>query len=152
MPVIRKSDVSLEYPTSAHIARGFGEFTAKLYSDDGGLTQFGAFVEVLPPGSRSGNAHWHEHEDEFIYVLEGTLRVCEGDLEHDLLPGDAAAFRANHPVGHFLKNVSSHDVSYLVVGTRAERDVVHLTDEDGVLHRTGKTRVWTDTKGQTIDR
>jgi hypothetical protein len=27
-----------------------GPYAAELYSDTGGLTQFGAFVEILPPG------------------------------------------------------------------------------------------------------
>jgi hypothetical protein len=43
------------------------------FSDTGGITQFGAFVECLPPGSRSSLCHWHLREDEFVYMLEGEV-------------------------------------------------------------------------------
>ncbi|WP_394153748.1 hypothetical protein [Loktanella salsilacus] len=36
-----------------------GPYTAVLLSDSGGLTQFGAFIETLPPGSASSTLHWH---------------------------------------------------------------------------------------------
>ena len=43
-------------------------------------------------------------------------------------------------------------MTYLVVGTRAERDVAHLTDEDAVMRRDGDCKVWTDRAGKLIDR
>ncbi|MFO1033714.1 MAG: cupin domain-containing protein [Hyphomicrobiales bacterium] len=36
-----------------------------------GLTQFGVNLATLPPGVWSSYRHWHEKEDEFIYVLSG---------------------------------------------------------------------------------
>ena len=54
------------------------------FSDAGGLTQFGAYVQVLPPGARSSDRHYHEQEDEFLYVLSGTPTVIEEDGEHEL--------------------------------------------------------------------
>ncbi len=60
--------------------------TAELLSDTGGLTQFGAFTETLPPGSKSSYRHWHETEDEFLYVLNGTPTVVENDGPHILVP------------------------------------------------------------------
>jgi uncharacterized cupin superfamily protein len=47
-------------------------------SEAGGLTQFGACVEVLQPGSRLSIRHWHSAEDEFVYVLEGEVTAIEG--------------------------------------------------------------------------
>ena len=38
-------------------------------SDAGGLTQFGAHLVTLQPGARSSDRHWHEAEDEFLYLL-----------------------------------------------------------------------------------
>ena len=35
-------------------------------SEVGELSQFGAFVEVLQPGSRSSIRHWHSAEDEMV--------------------------------------------------------------------------------------
>ena len=54
MPVIRKFDVPIEQPAAPD---ALGSYTAALYSDAGGLTQFGEFTEPLPPGSRSSQTH-----------------------------------------------------------------------------------------------
>ena len=32
----------------------------------------------LPPGNWSSQRHWHSHEDEFVYVLEGELTLAFG--------------------------------------------------------------------------
>ena len=71
MPIIRKSEVPVDSPK---MPDALGSFAAALYSDAGGLTQFGAFTETLPPGSRSSLKHWHETEDEFILVIAGTWK------------------------------------------------------------------------------
>ena len=75
-------------------------------SEAGGLTQFGALIQVLPPGSRSSIKHWHSAEDEMIYVLEGHITLIEGETETLLKPGDAATFRAGDSTGHCLENRS----------------------------------------------
>jgi uncharacterized cupin superfamily protein len=36
-----------------------------------GLTQFGVNLETLAPNAESALRHWHDLEDEFVYVLEG---------------------------------------------------------------------------------
>jgi len=71
MPVIRPGDAPIEQPDAPHPV--LGSYTAHLLSDAGGLTQFGAFTETLPPGSRSSLRHWHVTEDEFIYMLSGII-------------------------------------------------------------------------------
>ena len=45
-----------------------GRFRKRL-GDAGGLTQFGVNLCRLEPGSASSQRHWHEKEDEFVYVL-----------------------------------------------------------------------------------
>ena len=42
-----------------------------------GLTQFGVNLTRLKPGAASSLRHWHEKEDEFVYVLEGELVLIE---------------------------------------------------------------------------
>lgn len=100
-----------------------------------GLTQFGAFIEILQPGARSFIKHWHSAEDEMVYVLEGEVTLVEGETETVLRPGDAAAFRAGTPVGHCLKNLSNEPTRCMVVGTRAAVDVITYPDHDRVLRR-----------------
>lgn len=104
-------------------------------SEAGGLTQFGAFIEILQPGSRSSIKHWHSAEDEMVYVLEGEITLIEGSTETLLRPGDAATFRAGVPVGHYLENRSGNATRCLIVGTRASIDKITYPDHDRVCHR-----------------
>ena len=126
-----------------------GPYRALLFSDSGGLTQFGAFVEILPPGSSSSVKHWHAHEDEMVYVLVGDVTLHEGDSQTLMRPGDAATFKAGDPAGHCLENRSEAEVRYLVIGTRSDGDVVTYPDHDRILHwnRATQSRHWTDHAG-----
>jgi uncharacterized cupin superfamily protein len=118
-------------------------------SDAGGLTQFGAFVEVLQPGSRSALKHWHSTEDEMVYVLDGEITVIEGNEEMLLRAGDAATFRAGVPVGHCLENRSAAPTRCLVVGTRAPVDRITYPDHDRIClrDRSLPDDLWTDAAG-----
>jgi uncharacterized cupin superfamily protein len=95
-----------------------------------GLTQFGVNITRIEPGQSSALRHWHEQEDEFIYVLEGELVLIENDGETVLKPGDAAGFAANNGNGHQLVNRSDRDAVYFEVGSRAKSERVHYPDID----------------------
>ncbi|MFZ6673545.1 cupin domain-containing protein [Undibacterium sp. Xuan67W] len=118
-------------------------------SEVGQLTQFGAFIEILQPGSRSSKKHWHSKEDEMIYVLEGEITVIEGAHESVLHPGDVATFLANVAVGHFLENRSQSPTKCLVVGPRAPFDTITYPDHARVCHRdrSQPEDIWTDLQG-----
>src|SRR5256885_4032919 len=49
-----------------------------------GLTRIGINLTMLPPGKESSMRHWHTHEDEFVYVLEGEV-VLRTDAGEQLL-------------------------------------------------------------------
>ena len=116
----------------------------------GGLRQFGAFIEILPPGSTSSIKHWHSAEDEMVYVLEGEVTLTEGHTEVVLRPGDAATFRAGDPVGHFLENRSSASTRCLVIGIRAPLDTITYPDHDRICvrDRSLPDDIWTDSAGR----
>jgi uncharacterized cupin superfamily protein len=113
-----------------------------------GLDQFGVNLTTLKPGAWSSQRHWHQAEDELIYMLEGEVVLCEDGGETVLRPGDAAAWKANTPNGHCLVNRSSRDAVFLEVGTRAKHDRAEYPDidmrfekEDGggrFLHKSGE--------------
>ena len=103
-----------------------GPYRAILFSDSGGLTQFGAFEEILPPGASSSVKHWHVGEDEMVYVLQGEVTLYEGDESVVMRSGDAATFKAGVPIGHCLKNRSNTEARCLVIGTRSSVDVVTI--------------------------
>jgi uncharacterized cupin superfamily protein len=100
-----------------------------------GLTQFGVNLTRLKPGAASSLRHWHEAEDEFIYVLEGEIMLIEDGGETLLRPGDAAGFKAGVANGHQLVNKSQRDALILEVGTRAARERAHYSEVDLVLDR-----------------
>jgi uncharacterized cupin superfamily protein len=79
--------------------------------------------------------HWHQHEDELIYMLEGELVLIEDAGEIVLKPGDAAAFKSGVANGHCLVNRTANDVVYLEIGTRAAFDRVNYPDDDLTLER-----------------
>ena len=100
-----------------------------------GLTQFGVNISRIKAGSASALRHWHEQEDEFIYMLEGELVLKENDGECVLKPGDAAGFKAGSGNAHCLINRSGRDAVYLEVGTRAKSERVHYPDVDFMMER-----------------
>ena len=124
-----------------------GTFQAELLSDAGGLTQFGAFIETLTPGSATSRPHWHQNEDEMVYVLSGTFTLCEGDSKNLLLPGDTATFQAGTPVGHCLHNDGDTDARYLVIGTRSGDDVVTYTDNGDTVTIAKGTKTYRNAAG-----
>jgi len=118
-------------------------------SEAGELTQFGAFIEVLQPGSRSSIKHWHSSEDELVYVLDGEITLIEGSDASPLRAGDAATFKAGVSVGHFLENRSNAPTRCLIVGTRAPVDHITYPDHDRVCFRDRSLAddIWTDMEG-----
>jgi uncharacterized cupin superfamily protein len=98
-------------------------------SDAGGITQFGAFFVTLQPGERSAMRHWHAREDEFLYMLTGEAVVVENDGPHVLHPGDAACWPAGVDNAHHVLNQTDAPLTYLVVGTRLQADVVRYPDD-----------------------
>jgi len=103
---------------------------SKALGDAGGLTQFGVKLVRLEPGAASSQRHWHEAEDEFVYMLDGELALVESNGETRMVPGDAAAFPAGVANGHHLVNRTDRDATFLVVGTRASRERCHYPDLD----------------------
>ncbi len=105
-----------------------------------GLDQFGVNLSRLKPGAASSQRHWHAHEDEFIYVLEGELVLVENEGETVLRPGDAAGWKAGVANGHCLINRTARDAVYLEIGTRAPRERAEYPDIDMVAVRDGKSQ------------
>ena len=95
-----------------------------------GLSQFGVNICTLKPGAASSQRHWHDNEDEFVYVVEGELILREDDGETVLRAGDCAAFPKGTGNGHHLINRSAATAVYLEVGSRNPDDVTTCSDVD----------------------
>ena len=105
----------------------------KALGNAGGLTQFGVNLCRLAPGGATAQRHWHEREDEIVYVLDGEVVLIEDDGESVLRAGDAAAFKAGVRNGHHLVNRSGRDALLLEIGTRDPNDRGEYPDIDMVF-------------------
>lgn len=116
------------YP--AEFARMLGGREKRALGDVFGLTQFGVNLLTLEPGAMSALRHWHENEDEFVYVIEGEVTLVDDDGEHVLRAGMCAGFRAGRPNAHHLVNRSENAARCLEIGTRARTETSHYADVD----------------------
>lgn len=109
-----------------------------------GLKGFGVNLTVVEPGAWSSQRHWHSHEEEFIWVLEGELTLITDAGEETLRAGDCVAFRSSEPDGHHLVNKSSRPARMLEIGTSDPQDrctysdIDMLADSRGYVHRDGR--------------
>ena len=114
--------------------------------DAAGLDQFGVNLLRLPAGAWSSQRHWHETEDEFVWVLAGEVVLVEDEGETVLCAGDCAGFKAGVPNGHRIENRSDAEAVLLEVGTRNPTgdgadypgiDMVLPAGADRYFHRDG---------------
>ena len=119
--------------------------------DAGGLGQFGVNLVTLAPGQHSSDRHWHETEEEFLYMLDGRLVVVEDTGETEIGPGDACVWPAGVANAHHVRNRSARPATYLMVGTRPERDVVHYPDSGRTLRSGPECWRITDSQGRILD-
>ena len=86
------------------------------YLIDGSANQgLGIFELNVPSGSNVPPPHSHTHNEECVYVLEGTLRYSVDGETRDLLPGDWM----HTPKGsvHGFSNPHKQDARALIVLT-----------------------------------
>jgi uncharacterized cupin superfamily protein len=97
-----------------------------------GLASFGVNLTILEPGAWSSQRHWHSHEDEFVWVLEGELTLVTEAGEEILRAGDCAAFRRGDPNGHHFVNRSAAAAKLLAIGNSDPLDRCVYPDIDMV--------------------
>jgi uncharacterized cupin superfamily protein len=117
-----------------------------------GLDQFGVNLTTLKPGAASSLRHWHEQEDELVYILEGELVLIEDGSETALKPGDAAGFKAGAANGHQLVNKSVRDAVFLEIGTRSKHERVDYPDVDLRMVRDEAGAGYTHKSGQPYSK
>ncbi len=144
--VLRAGSVPQEYCTNNYPAEfaDLGDAHDIALSDAGGLTQFGAFVEILQPGGQTSLRHWHEAEDEFLYVLSGLPTLIEDDGPRRLNPGTCVCWPRGVPNAHCLRNDTDTPAHLFIVGTRLPEDTAHYPDID--LHYTRRNGLRTFAK------
>ncbi len=96
-----------------------------------GVTQFGVNHLTLEPGAYSALRHWHQQEDEFVFMLEGERVLIDDNGEHTLTAGMYAAFPAGEANAHHLCNRAAAPARLLSIDTRHRAaEVIHYPDDD----------------------
>jgi len=107
-----------------------GDRAKRRLGDALGLTRFGVNLVTLGPGGQSALRHWHTHEDEFVYVLEGELVLVTDAGEQVLAAGMCAGYPAGSTDAHHFVNRSAAVARFLEIGSRTDADVAHYPDDD----------------------
>jgi uncharacterized cupin superfamily protein len=95
-----------------------------------GLTKMGVNLTTLPPGKESSMRHWHTHEDELVFVLEGEVVLRTDEGEQLLKAGMCCGFKAGSQNGHHFINRSDRPVRYLEISNRDDEDIAVYPDVD----------------------
>jgi uncharacterized cupin superfamily protein len=127
------------------------ELYHNILGDNAGITQFGIFIEKLPPGSQYSVHNWHENEDAIIYMLSGEVVLLE-DYETRLVADDVACWSVAVATGHHLENRSGLAASYLTVGTCSKQDIIHYPDHDLITHKDGDDRRYNHIDGRLFEK
>ncbi len=110
------------------IAGGDGSVILPLTRRPGGIQ---AYKFVLPTGDDAREPDLRTHEGyDWVYVLNGTLRLVLGDTELTLTPGEAAEFDTRTP--HWFGATGAGPVEFLsLIGRQGERAHVRVAPAQG---------------------
>jgi GST-like protein len=93
-----------------------------------GLERVGLSRARIPPGGESYAYHAHLAEEECVFIVSGRARARIDGKDHELGPGDFAAFPAPQ-APHLLTNPYDEDCVYLMAGERGvATDVLSYPD------------------------
>ena len=95
-----------------------------------GLTNFSVNIAVVAPGALSALKHANSKQDEFVYVVSGTLILYSDDGRIELNAGMCTGFKAATGNAHRFVNETFSDAVYLEVGDRTSGDEVTYPDDD----------------------
>lgn len=106
----------------AHFANPNARRVNRSLGDRTGLTGFGFHIIDVEPGCESTEHHLHYHQDECIYVLEGTATAFIGDDTFEIGPGDFIGYRKDG-LAHSIRNTGEAVFRCIVVGEWLPHDV-----------------------------
>ena len=112
-------------------------------SDATGMQRIGVHLVRLEPGRESTQFHYHDADEEFLYVLEGRGIAELGEEEFEVGPGDFMGFTAPSKP-HALRNPFDCDLVYLMGGERNANDVVHYPRIRRSMMKSAGQRHWAD--------
>ncbi len=106
----------------------------KSLGDLTGITGFGFHLIEIEPGRETTEYHRHFHEDECVFVLEGTATAITGDEETPIGPGDFIGYRRGG-LAHTIRNTGEDTLRCIVVGERLPHDVGEYPSKGKRIYR-----------------
>jgi uncharacterized cupin superfamily protein len=110
---------------------GERQFRRKRIADAAGGEELGASLYEVPPGKRLWLRHYHEGNEESIFVLDGGGRLWLGpeQTEHDLEAGDYVALPAGERSAHEIA-AGDDGLRLLMQSTMDDPDITVYPDRD----------------------
>ena len=108
-----------------------------------GLNRLGVHLIRLTSGHVSTQQHWHDADEEFIYILSGRGVAWLDAARVPIRAGDFLGFGAPS-AAHALENPFAEDLVYLVGGERNAVDLVHYPRIERTLVKAHGARRWID--------
>ena len=105
------------------------------------LEAIGVHLVRLAPGRDSTQYHYHDADEEFLYVLAGRGIAHIGGERFEVGPGDFMGFPAPSPA-HLLTNPFEAELVYLMGGERNPSDVVHYPRLGRSMIKAHGRRAW----------
>ena len=137
-------DISeIEEASSQHQFNENAVRLSRALGDELGLERIGIHLVRLASGGESTQHHYHESDEEFIYILSGHGIAEIGDETIEVGPGDFMGFAAPSPP-HSLNNPNDDDLVYLMGGERNPVDVVHYPRIRRTMIKSHGRRQWLD--------
>ena len=122
-PLLRKAEVDAlpeevrPHPLDPKLVRH-----TRSLGDAVGLSTLGVHLVRLKHGDTSSVLHFHQQDEEWVYILSGRGVTEIGDEKHEVAAGDFMGFVAGS-LPHNLHNPNAEDLVYLVGGNRLPFDV-----------------------------
>ena len=125
--LISKDDIArMDGLQKTHFLNDNARRLNKSLGDATGLTGFGFHIIEVQPGHETTEHHRHHHEDECVYVLDGSATAIIGDEEHPINAGDFIGYRKGG-LPHSIRNTGTVVLRCIVVGERLDHDVGDYT-------------------------
>jgi uncharacterized cupin superfamily protein len=106
-----------------------------------GLSRIGVHLVRLESGRDSTQHHFHDADEEFLYIVSGRGIAHIGDEQFEVGPGDFMGFPAPSPA-HSLSNPFDSDLLYLMGGERNAVDAVHYPRIRRSMYKADGSRRW----------
>jgi len=121
---------TLDWDVHEHGERAF---RGKRFTRASAASELGCSLYEIEPGKRGWPAHYHEGNEEAMFVLEGsgTLWLGGDREERDLYAGDFAVFPRGEDGQHELE-AGEDGLRYLAMSTMNDPDITVYPDNDAV--------------------